>query len=174
MLAAESVYDALTQDAAVAPVAATGEIPADEPALHVAAYQTAFDKSWVAEELKVVRNCHAAFHGGLLPGVLCVCSAGSFFFPFFLFYQRWRIPGADSYTGAATFLTKGKEPWTLPSTAMDSERTEPAAMHKPIAYPKPDGKLSFDLLSNLARSGTNHEDQPSHLKARSRSPHTHP
>ncbi len=49
---------------------------------------------------------------------------------------------------------------------MDSEKTEPASKHKPIEYPKPDNKLSFDLLSNLARSGTNHEDQPSHLKVK--------
>jgi electron-transferring-flavoprotein dehydrogenase len=68
------------------------------------------------------------------------------------------------YTGAATFLTKGREPWTLANTLADSARTEPAAQHTPIEYPKPDGVLSFDLLSNLARSGTNHEDQPSHLK----------
>ncbi len=44
-------------------------------------------------------------------------------------------------------------------------QTRPAAEYKPIDYPKPDGKLSFPLLTNLARSGTNHEgDQPSHLR----------
>ena len=47
----------------------------------------------------------------------------------------------------------------------DAEATEPAAKHKPIAYPKPDGKLSFDRLTNVAFSGTNHdESQPAHLK----------
>jgi electron-transferring-flavoprotein dehydrogenase len=47
----------------------------------------------------------------------------------------------------------------------DAEATEPAAWHKPIAYPKPDGKLSFDRLTNVAFSGTNHdESQPAHLK----------
>ncbi|WP_210530062.1 electron transfer flavoprotein-ubiquinone oxidoreductase [Rubellimicrobium arenae] len=47
----------------------------------------------------------------------------------------------------------------------DAESTEPAAKHKPIAYPKPDGKLSFDRVTNVAYSGTNHDpDQPAHLK----------
>jgi electron-transferring-flavoprotein dehydrogenase len=47
----------------------------------------------------------------------------------------------------------------------DHERLKPASECQPIQYPKPDGKLSFDLLTNLARSGTNHnEDQPAHLK----------
>ena len=48
--------------------------------------------------------------------------------------------------------------------ASDSEKTKPAAECEEIVYPKPDGKLSFELLSNLSRSGTNHEDQPSHLR----------
>jgi hypothetical protein len=44
-------------------------------------------------------------------------------------------------------------------------QTRPAAEFQPIEYPKPDGVLSFDLLTNLARSGTNHEgDQPPHLR----------
>jgi electron-transferring-flavoprotein dehydrogenase len=47
----------------------------------------------------------------------------------------------------------------------DAESTEPAAKHKPILYPKPDGKLSFDRITNVAYSGTNHDpDQPAHLK----------
>ena len=61
-------------------------------------------------------------------------------------------------------ITKGKEPWTLRNTKRDSEKTKPASEFEPIEYPKPDGKLSFDILTNLARSGTNHEDQPSHLR----------
>jgi electron-transferring-flavoprotein dehydrogenase len=62
-------------------------------------------------------------------------------------------------------VLKGREPWTFHHAGRDADATEPAASHKPIAYPKPDGKLSFELLTNLARSGTNHEhDQPSHLR----------
>jgi electron-transferring-flavoprotein dehydrogenase len=49
----------------------------------------------------------------------------------------------------------------------DAEATEPAAKHKPIDYPKPDGKLSFDRLTNVAYSFTNHEEsQPAHLRLR--------
>jgi hypothetical protein len=47
----------------------------------------------------------------------------------------------------------------------DNERTKPAAQCTPIAYPKPDNKLSFELLTNLSRANTNHEeDQPPHLR----------
>ncbi|HKQ94045.1 MAG TPA: 4Fe-4S dicluster domain-containing protein, partial [Aestuariivirgaceae bacterium] len=54
---------------------------------------------------------------------------------------------------------------TLKHGKTDAAATEPASKHKPIVYPKPDGVLSFDRLTNLAFSGTNHEeDQPSHLK----------
>jgi electron-transferring-flavoprotein dehydrogenase len=53
---------------------------------------------------------------------------------------------------------------TLGHGKTDAEATEPAAKHKPIAYPKPDGVFSFDKLSSVFLSNTNHdEDQPSHL-----------
>lgn len=62
-------------------------------------------------------------------------------------------------------FTKGKEPWTLPHTKKDSDYTESKDKHTPINYPKKDGKLTFDILTNLTRSGTNHDhDQPAHLK----------
>ncbi|HEY0918092.1 electron transfer flavoprotein-ubiquinone oxidoreductase [Devosia sp.] len=54
---------------------------------------------------------------------------------------------------------------TLKHGKPDHEALEPAAGHRPIAYPKPDGKLTFDRLSSVFLSGTNHkEDQPVHLK----------
>ncbi|KAA9005286.1 electron transfer flavoprotein-ubiquinone oxidoreductase [Histidinibacterium aquaticum] len=54
---------------------------------------------------------------------------------------------------------------TLKHGKADHEATEPASKHKPIDYPKPDGKLSFDRLTNVSYSMTNHEEnQPSHLK----------
>lgn len=47
---------------------------------------------------------------------------------------------------------------------LDSDQLKPAKDCTPIEYPKPDGKISFDLLSSVALSGTNHEhDQPPHL-----------
>lgn len=46
----------------------------------------------------------------------------------------------------------------------DHKRLKPAKECKPIEYPKPDGKISFDLLTSVALTGTNHEgDQPAHL-----------
>src|SRR5690606_25932418 len=54
---------------------------------------------------------------------------------------------------------------TLRHGKPDHEALEPAAQHSPIAYPRPDGKLTFDRLSSVFLSGTNHkEDQPVHLK----------
>ena len=54
-------------------------------------------------------------------------------------------------------ITKGKEPWTFAHKTKDSESTEPSSKHQEIKYPKHDGKLTFDLLTNLTRSGTNHD-----------------
>lgn len=137
MLAAEAAYDALV-GSGLEPVASTGEINTEEPAADITSYETAVDSSWIAEELKAVRNVHAGFHYGLLPGLL--------------------------HAGFTCFVTKGREPWTIPNTIPDSAKTKPASEFSPIEYPKPDGKLTFDLLSNLQRSGTNHADQPSHLR----------
>ena len=70
--------------------------------------------------------------------------------------------------GRLTTITKGREPWTLVHKVKDSQATKPKVEFKPIQYPKHDGTLTFDLLTNLTRSGTNHEhDQPSHLKVSS-------
>jgi electron-transferring-flavoprotein dehydrogenase len=69
--------------------------------------------------------------------------------------------------GLISHITKGKEPWTLAHKTRDSETTEPMSKHKEIIYPKHDGKLTFDILTNLSRSGTNHDhDQPSHLRVK--------
>ena len=64
-------------------------------------------------------------------------------------------------------FTKGREPWTLKLKNTDSESTGFKKDYKPKEYPKKDGKLTFDLLTNLVRTGTNHDhNQPSHLKIR--------
>jgi len=64
-----------------------------------------------------------------------------------------------------TALTGLTTPWTLKHGKTDAAATERAENHKPIAYPKPDGKLSFDKLSSVFISNTNHaEEQPAHLK----------
>ena len=105
------------------------------------AYPAALRASWVWQELSAVRNYHPSFQKGLLGGML--------------------------YSGASAYLLGGREPWTLKGghAGGDAGATDPAWKHERIEYPKPDGVLSFDLLTNLARSGTSHEaDQPSHLR----------
>lgn len=103
------------------------------------AYDQKLKNSFVWKELKAVRNCRPSFHNplGLYGGVM--------------------------YSGISMIL-RGKEPWTLSHGAADHTRLKPAKECTPIDYPKPDGKISFDLLTSVALTGTNHEgDQPAHL-----------
>lgn len=72
--------------------------------------------------------------------------------------------GMLAYGGVSQILFRGKEPWTLSHKQPDHSKLLPANQCKPIDYPKPDGKITFDLLSSVALTGTNHEgDQPAHL-----------
>ena len=71
--------------------------------------------------------------------------------------------------GLTTHILKGREPWSIRNKTKDADTTlrasEPACA--PPEYPKPDGVLSFDLLSSLALSGVKHEhDQPAHLRVK--------
>ena len=71
------------------------------------------------------------------------------------------VGGLDMWTNTLGFSFLG----TLGHGKTDAEATEHADQHTPIEYPKPDGKLSFDRLTNVAFSFTNHEEsQPAHLK----------
>lgn len=125
----------------------------------ISEYEAALKSSWVWDELWSVRNIHPARRKlGFIPWL--------------------------AYSAIESFITKGRVPWTFRSHHQDWECTEPASsvyctrrllrschlcsQHSPITYPKPDGKLTFALLDNLARSGVKHEhDQPSHLTIRS-------
>ncbi|CAL8354668.1 unnamed protein product [Merluccius merluccius] len=108
--------------------------------LHVPEYAESLKKSWVWKELHAVRNIRPSFHNYL------------------------GLYGGMVYTGIFYWILRGKEPWTLKHCGLDSDQLKPASECTPIEYPKPDGKLSFDLLSSVALSGTNHEgDQPAHL-----------
>uniref|UniRef100_A0A915P249 Electron transfer flavoprotein-ubiquinone oxidoreductase n=1 Tax=Meloidogyne floridensis TaxID=298350 RepID=A0A915P249_9BILA len=72
--------------------------------------------------------------------------------------------GGLAYTGTFFALGRGIEPWTLKHGHKDNESIELKQKHKQIEYPKPDGKITFDLLSSVHLTGTNHEeDQPAHL-----------
>jgi len=113
----------------------------DNATLDMSDYQKKLSKTWVYDELYKVRNIRPSFHNPL--GTL----------------------GGLAYSGLDTYLLRGKAPWTLHFKKGDHEYLKPAAECKKPDYPKPDGKITFDLLTNLARSGTNHnEDQPPHLK----------
>jgi electron-transferring-flavoprotein dehydrogenase len=101
-------------------------------------YPAAFEQSWLHEELHVARNFKPWMSKGLYLGTIM--------------------------TGIDQIVFKGKAPWTLHHQHADHECLKPAADFKPIIYPKPDGKLTFDRLSSVFISNTNHaEDQPIHL-----------
>ena len=102
------------------------------------AYPAAFEKSWLHAELKKSRNFKAWFKKGLWVATLM--------------------------NGIEQFALGGRIPWTLRRDKPDHAYLKPAAQCKPIDYPKPDGKLTFDRLSSVFISNTNHaEDQPAHL-----------
>jgi electron-transferring-flavoprotein dehydrogenase len=104
----------------------------------LSAYSAAFEKSWLHEELHKARNFKPWMSKGLYTGTLMV--------------------------GIDQVVFGGKAPWTLRNKHADHECLKPAADYAPIAYPKPDGKLTFDKLSSVFISNTNHaEDQPIHL-----------
>jgi len=104
----------------------------------LSAYPEAFEASWLHKELNKSRNFKAWFKKGLTVGALM--------------------------NGMEQFVLKGNMPWTLRRDKADHTYLKPAADCQPIVYPKPDGKLTFDRLSSVFISNTNHEEQqPAHL-----------
>ena len=102
------------------------------------AYTQAFNQSWLHEELHKARNFKPWMSKGLYTGTLMV--------------------------GIDQIVFGGKAPWTLHHNHADHETLRPASEFQPIKYPKPDGKLTFDRLSSVFISNTNHaEEQPVHL-----------
>ncbi|MBC7952046.1 MAG: electron transfer flavoprotein-ubiquinone oxidoreductase [Rhodospirillaceae bacterium] len=102
------------------------------------AYPRELKKTWLWDELYKVRNIRPAFHKGLWWGF---------------------VMGALD-----TYLFRGRAPWTL-KVHSDHDQLKKASDCPKIAYPKPDGKISFDKLSSVFISNTNHEEnQPAHLK----------
>lgn len=112
----------------------------DEGGSELGAFTQAFESSWVYEELHAQRNFGplAHKHGALLGGGLSWVDINIF---------------------------NGKLPYTLHDKSADYAQLKPAAECQKLSYPKPDGKLSFDKLSSVFLSNTNHEeDQPCHLR----------
>ena len=104
----------------------------------LSAYPAAFEKSWLYTELYKDRNFKTWFKHGLTV--------------------------ATVMNGIEQFLLGGKAPWTLHRNKPDHAYLKPASECKPIDYPKPDGKLTFDRLSSVFISNANHEEhQPAHL-----------
>ena len=102
------------------------------------AYPEAFRASWLYDELRKARNFKPWMSKGLLFGSLMV--------------------------GIDQVLFRGRAPWTLHHHHADNETLKPKSESQPIQYPKPDGQLTFDRLTDLSFSNTNHgEDQPAHL-----------
>lgn len=135
IVAAESIFDAVKE---LDPVDEETDF---EEALDLALYEESLKLSWVYEELHEIRNVRPSFNGPL--GFL----------------------GGLAHSGFTTMFSKGKEPWTLSHKHTDAEATQPASNFSPIEYPKPDGKLTFDILTSVSRTGTYHqEEEPSHLR----------
>lgn len=80
------------------------------------------------------------------------------------FNSKWGWWGGMAYSGLFFVLGRGIEPWTLHHGKPDHEKLQSKEKHTAPEYPKPDNKLTFDLLSSVALTGTNHEEnQPAHL-----------
>ena len=102
------------------------------------AYSEAFEESWLHAELRKDRNFKNWFRYGLMVGTLM--------------------------NAFEQFVLRGHIPWTLRRNRPDHAYLKPASECQPIVYPKPDGKLTFDRLSSVFISNTNHEEnQPAHL-----------
>ncbi len=98
--------------------------------------------SWVHAELASARNIRPSF-------------------------SKFGLYGGMAYSALDTYVLRGRAPWTMHHPHADHETLAKAADAPKIAYPKPDGKLTFDRLSSVFISNTNHEEnQPAHLKLR--------
>ena len=110
----------------------------DSKSIEVITYEEEIKKSWIWDELYRVRNIRPAFQWGFWPGLI--------------------------YSAIDTFVFRGKAPWTLKHHD-DHKFLKEAKKSKKIDYPKPDGVITFDKLSSVFISNTNHvENQPCHLQ----------
>lgn len=122
--------------------AAFDALVADRQHDELSAYPAAFETSWLHDELKLSKNFKQWFKKGQTVATLMTG------------IEQWLLPK----------LGVRNPPWTLRHSIPDHACLEPASKHARIAYPKPDGVLTFDRLSSVFLSSTNHdENQPSHL-----------
>jgi len=117
-------------------------VTAGRSADELSAYPEAFEKSWLKEELDQTRNFK---HWFKKPPLVAKFMTG---------IEQWFLPK----------IGISSPPWTLHRDKPDHLYLKPAAECRKIEYPKPDGKLTFDRLSSVFVSNTNHEEnQPAHL-----------
>lgn len=102
MLAAEAAFGAISTARAAAESSAEEHDPLAAPGLDVSAYQSLFESSWIAKELKEVRNLRPSFHSKL---------------------GNW---GGIMYSGIDSLLLKGRVPWTFHHPEEDYQATKPA------------------------------------------------
>ena len=122
--------------------AAFDALAADRQHDELSAYPQAFETSWLHAELQQAKNFKQWFKKGQTVATLMTG------------IEQWLLPK----------LGIRNPPWTLRHSTPDHACLEPASKHAKINYPKPDGVLTFDRLSSVFLSSTNHaEDQPSHL-----------
>ena len=125
----------------VAAEAIAEALAGDKPA-EPASFTGKMQASWVWDELSAARNIRPAF-------------------------SRFGLFGGIAYSALDTYVLRGKAPWTMHHAHADNETLDVASKGQPIAYPKPDGTLTFDRLSSVFISNTNHEEnQPVHLRLR--------
>lgn len=112
----------------------------NDSSLEIFGYEQALKSSWVWPELYRVRNIRPAFRWGLWPALV--------------------------YSAIDSYLLRGRAPWTFHHEP-DHKSLNKSHDCMPINYPNPDGEISFDRLSSVYLSNTNHEEnQPAHLKLR--------
>ncbi|MGA1372398.1 MAG: electron transfer flavoprotein-ubiquinone oxidoreductase [Pseudomonadales bacterium] len=112
----------------------------DEGGSDLTGYDQSFRQTWLHEELDRSRNIGPALH-------------------------KFGVLGGSAYAFLDQFMLRGHAPWTLKDPVPDHATLKPASSAARINYPKPDGVISFDRLSSVFLSNTNHEeDQPCHLR----------
>ena len=117
-------------------------LSADRQHDELSAYAASFDKSWLKEELDTSKNFKQWFKKGMYVGMIMTG------------IEQWLLPKLGIKVA----------PWTIHRTEADHTRLLPASQCAKIEYPKPDGTITFDRLSSVFVSNTNHtEHQPAHL-----------
>lgn len=145
----KGTHNAMKSGMLAAEAAWTAVSQTDQGTVFLYDYEDALRKSSIWKELKEVRNMRPSFHSplGAVGGVL--------------------------YSALEAFILKGRVPWTFKHKTPDHAATKPADQFQKIEYPKPDGTISFDILTSVSRTGTNHEeDQPVHLQVKDWNAHT--